>query len=100
VFFIQAFPYIVCFRAFLMRLHSSGTLRTQYTLPTEVLGLLMSGRHILLLYVLRGVARPVMLEELMVDFVERPPKIGPVDHQRLQMGGNHLDLLKRPRHKY
>jgi hypothetical protein len=46
-----------------------------------------------MLYLLRVVARPVPSEELMVDFVKRPPQTGAADHQRLQMGGNQLDLL-------
>jgi hypothetical protein len=81
VFLIKAFSYIVCFRAFSIRLRSSGTSRTQYTLSVVVLGLLMSGHHSLLLYVLRMVVRPVMLEEVMVEFVERPPQTGTGDHQ-------------------
>jgi hypothetical protein len=53
----------------------------------------MLGHHNLLLYVLHVLARPVLLEELMVNFVGRPPQTGAVDHQRHQMGGNHLDLM-------
>jgi hypothetical protein len=87
--FYTSFSYIIYF----VQINSLGMLRRQYTLPAVILGLLMLGHHNLLLYVLRMVFWPDLLEELVVIFVERLLQIGAWDQQRLQIEGNRLDYL-------